>query len=333
MRGDADYTDRADGTDALPVALAKVTDRIQTDNPITTYRDGLFHYEYRTYPEVALREALLNAFSHADYRLASPVMVKQFKDRLELTNPGGFIAGITPENILHHAPAARNPCLVEALVRLRLVNRSNLGMPRIFTAFLAEGKEPPGITSLGEVVRLTMRASELSPAFSIFVQEQEQAGLDLPVDQLLVLQHLLRHPEADTRAIASICQRTEADGRELMAQMERNRGWVERGGTGRSTYWTLAADLHQRLATPGHPDRDRRMDWEAAKTRVLSVLMRRTRNGQAGLSNSELRQVTHLDREQVKRLMAQLRADDQVEMTGTRRGSVWVAKMRRGETS
>lgn len=85
MRSDTDYSDRADGTEALPVALAKVTDRIQADNPITTYKDGLFHYEYRTYPEVALREALLNAFSHADYRLASPVMVKQYKDRLELT--------------------------------------------------------------------------------------------------------------------------------------------------------------------------------------------------------------------------------------------------------
>ncbi|NLA38813.1 MAG: hypothetical protein GX882_05425 [Methanomicrobiales archaeon] len=38
---------------------------------------------------------------------------------------------------------------------------------------------------------------------------------------------------------------------------------------------------------PGHPDRDRRTDWEAAKTRVLSVLRQRAEHGEAGLSNAE----------------------------------------------
>jgi len=325
MRGDTDYTDRADGTEALPVALARVTDRIQADNPITTYKDGLFHYEYRTYPEVALREALLNAFSHADYRLASPVMVKQFEDRLELTNPGGFIAGITPDNILHHAPVARNPCLVEALVRLRLVNRSNLGMARIFGAFLAEGKEPPVIASFGDVVRLAMRASELSPAFLRFVQEQEEAGKDLAVDQLLVLQYLLRHPEANTQTIAAICQRSDGDTRELMSHLERRHLWVERGGTGQGTYWSLAPELRMSLELPGHPDHDRRIDWEAAKTRVLSILMTRARKGEPGLTNTEIRQITHFDRAQVKRLMEQLRKEGQAALRGEKRGSVWIA--------
>jgi ATP-dependent DNA helicase RecG len=41
-------------------------------------------------------------------------MVKLFQDSMEISNNGGFIAGITPENILHHQPAARNPLLVEA---------------------------------------------------------------------------------------------------------------------------------------------------------------------------------------------------------------------------
>jgi hypothetical protein len=42
--------------------------------------------------------------------------------------------------------------------------------------------------------------------------------------------------------------------------------------------------------------RDRRIDWEAAKTRVLSVLKLRSERKEAGLSNAEIRKITHLDR-------------------------------------
>lgn len=134
MRDDSNYSDRMDGRQALPIALARITDRIMADNPITTIGYGLFHFEYRTYPEPALREALMNAFCHLDFRINSPILVKQFPYKLEIGNPGGFIGGISPENILHHQPMARNPLLVEALIQLRLANRSNLGISRMFSA-------------------------------------------------------------------------------------------------------------------------------------------------------------------------------------------------------
>ena len=118
MRSDAHYPDRADGREALPVALNRVIDRISADNPITTVEYGLFHFEYRTYPEIALREALMNAFCHADFCIAGPILIKQFPRKIEISNPGGFIGGISPDNILHHEPVARNPHLVDALTRL-----------------------------------------------------------------------------------------------------------------------------------------------------------------------------------------------------------------------
>jgi len=72
--------------------------------------------------------------------------------------------------------------------------------------------------------------------------------------------------------------------REHLASMERA-GTIEHGGSGRGAYWTLRPALHRRLAEPGHPDRDRRIDWEAAKARVLSILMERARRGENRLSN------------------------------------------------
>jgi ATP-dependent DNA helicase RecG len=85
---------------------------------------------------------------------------------------------------------------------------------------------------------------------------------------------------------------------------------LSENGTGRGTYWRLRADLHRRLSAPGHPERDRRIDWEAAKTRVLSILKQRADRGESGLSNAEIRQITHLDRNQVVRLMRELRQEN-----------------------
>ena len=325
MRSDTEYADRGDGHHALPVALLRLTDRIMTDNPISTLDQGLFHYEYRAYPEIALREALMNALCHTDFRLSGPVLVKHFPDRLEISNLGGFIGGVSAENILHHPPAARNPLLVAALTRLRLVNRSNLGVGRMFTAFLVEGKAPPTIIEQGDAVTVAFRRQDISAPFRLFVAEESKAGHSLGLDQLLVLHHLLSHPELETAGAARLCQRSEPDARELLNDLQARLGYLERGGTGRGMYWTLRPDLHRRLAGVGHPERDRRIDWEAAKLRVHSVLVQRRRRGEPGMTNAEVRKLTYLDRQQVNRLVHELEDEGLVAITGYARGARYEA--------
>lgn len=319
MRDDTDYSDRADGSGALPVALRRITDRIMSDNPITTVASGMFHFEYRAYPEIALREALMNALCHLDYQISGPVMIKQFPKKIEFSNPGGFIGGISPKNILHHTPISRNPHLVEVLMRLRLVNRSNLGISRMFQALLVEGKEPPTIQEQGEAVRLTFFSNEISASFRGFVAEEEGRGVRLSVDHLLILQYLLRHAELDTATATEVCQRQDSEVRETLSEMERDFDYLERGGTGRGTYYILRHDLHRRLISSGQPDRDRRMNWEAAKTRVLSILKVHADRDEPGLTNADIRRITHLDRNQVLRLMRELKSENS-EISGPGRG-------------
>ncbi len=309
MISDTDYGVREDCISALPLSVQRIEELLVPFNPITTYKQGMFHYEYRTWPEIVVREALMNAFCHADLRIAGPVMVKLFLNRLEFSNNGGFIAGITSDNILHHHPAARNPLLVEALTRLRLVNRSNLGINRMFSALLIEGKDPPYIREIGESVLVGFPKRNLNAAFRLFVAEESEHGRNLSVDKLLLLQYLLQYPEIDTGTAAALCQRNEPEIRERLSDME-SAGYIEHGGKGRGTYWCIHPDLYNRLAEGGQGEVRRRIDWEAAKTRVLSILMERARRGEPGLSNKEIRHVTRFDRNQVLRLMTELRQEN-----------------------
>lgn len=316
MISDTEYGIREDRISALPLSVQRIEELLVPFNPITTYKQGMFHYEYRTWPEIAVREALMNAFCHADLRIAGPVMVKLYSNRLEISNNGGFIGGITPSNILHHQPVARNPLLVEALTRLRLVNRSNLGINRMFSALLMEGKEPPQIREIGESVQVSFLKRELNVAFRLFVAEESEHGRNLGVDELMLLQYLLQHPEVDTSTAAILCQRGEAEIRERLSSME-SAGYIEHGGAKRGAYWCMHPALYTRLADDGQAEKRRRIDLEAAKARVLSILMERTRRGEPGLSNKEIRQITRYDRSQVTRLMRDLRdAHPAIRATG-----------------
>lgn len=90
---------------------------------------------------------------------------------------------------------------------------------------------------------------------------------------------------------------------------------------GRGTYWVLRHDLHHRLSVPGHPERNRCIDWEADKIRVLSILKRRAEKGDPGLQNAEVRQIVHMDRQQVNRLIHKLEEEGQVRIEGHGRGA------------
>jgi len=144
----------------------------------------------------------------------------------------------------------------------------------------------------------------------MFVATESERERLLSMYHLLIITHLLEQPEIESSTAARICQRSEAQARDILTEMEQRLGYLERGGTGRGSYWTLRVDVHRRLAGPGDPERDRRIDWEAAKTRILSILMDRAKRGEQGLSNKEVRQITHFDRFQTIRLMKELIAEN-----------------------
>ncbi len=56
---------------------------------------------------------------------------------------------------------------------------------------------------------------------------------------------------------------------------------------------------------------------------MREFLKQRAERGEPGLSNVHIRQVTYLDRGQVKRLMDELRTEGGVRLNGSGRGARW----------
>ena len=81
-------------------------------------------------PESALREAVVNAIAHRDYRSTATVQVYIFQDRVEIVTPGGLPAGMREED-LGSKSVPRNPLLFSMLYRMKLVEQIGSGIRRI----------------------------------------------------------------------------------------------------------------------------------------------------------------------------------------------------------
>jgi len=96
------------------------------------------------YPEEAVREAVLNALLHRDYRLSGRVSLRIFNDRLEVWSPGGLVLPIALDDLAQHGGASfpRNPLLVATARALGLGEQVGRGIPTIRRA-LAEATSLP----------------------------------------------------------------------------------------------------------------------------------------------------------------------------------------------
>ena len=81
-------------------------------------------------PEDAIREAVVNAVAHRNYRSTASVHIYLFKDRLEIVSPGGLPAGMTKAELgIKSVP--RNPLLFSMLHRMEAVENIGSGIRRI----------------------------------------------------------------------------------------------------------------------------------------------------------------------------------------------------------
>ncbi|MCA9560534.1 MAG: putative DNA binding domain-containing protein, partial [Myxococcales bacterium] len=146
---------------ALPRVLDQ-TFRIITGllrRPSRLTSSGKFRQTWE-YPEFSWKEAVLNAVAHRDYRVQGRgVEVWLFDDRLEVTNPGGLMEGVTLEQLLRleRVHVSRNPRMVRALVDLGHTRDQGEGLPRMFWEMDAEFLPRPEVQATPHEVRLTLR--------------------------------------------------------------------------------------------------------------------------------------------------------------------------------
>ncbi len=248
---DSETTVARNDIDRMP--LLEVVERMEHVfvgplNPEREIELGLFKLRIPQFPIEGVREAVLNALTHRDYQNPGEILLRHSAKELVVTSPGGFVDGITPDNILRHEAVPRNRTLANALVKLRLVESSGIGRKRIFRSALVYGKRRPEYSTDGFSVTLRIFNQGAHEALAALIARLDAQGADVGLDELLVLDALRSQDFIDVSEAAQVLQTSRDDARRVLDGMSLPAlGLIERRGHTASATFYLAKGIAKEL--------------------------------------------------------------------------------------
>jgi ATP-dependent DNA helicase RecG len=278
-------------------------------NDLQHYQSGLFVLDIATFNERAIREAILNAVCHRDYRLSGSTIIRQYQRRIEIVSPGGLPPGVTFENILW-TQAPRNRRLADALLRCGLVERSGQGMNLMFETSIRESKAEPDFSRSDQYTFwLTLHGELRHPEFLRILEKIGRERLDLfGTEEFLIVDALY-----EGRTIAP---RLEPTLKRLLDE-----GLVERSNKKPGVEYVLSRRLYAALREEGTYTRKKGLDRQTNKELLVKHIQE---SGPEGARLEELRQVLpHLDRNQIQVLMRELVKERRVHSHGKTKAGRW----------
>lgn len=229
----------------LLAAIEKITDFISARNTSEEMEMGMFRISIPEFDPRAVREAVVNAFVHRDYTQLGRVLVKLDADGLSVSNPGGFIEGVTYQNILTVEPHGRNPVLADALKRIGLAERSGRGVDRIFEGSLLYGRDIPDYSeSTSRTVKLFIpRGVPDKRLVALISEEQKRTGSPLPLNSLLVLNVLKNNHRMSLADMSHECAIPESKLKTTLERLTES-GLIDAMGSGRGRAYVLSAKAY-----------------------------------------------------------------------------------------
>jgi len=176
----------------------RIWELVNLRNDDQYYKDGFYKHPVPSYYEDVVRESLLNAVSHRDYRLGGGIFVRQYQNRLVIESPGGLPHGITIENILNRQNA-RNRLIADIFKLCGLVERSGQGMNLIYEMAIKDAKPLPDFSGSDiYFVMLTLIGQVISTDMLSFIKKIDEERLEkITTDDYLLLASLFTQKGLD----------------------------------------------------------------------------------------------------------------------------------------
>ena len=149
------FKDRREFCGSIMQQMNEVYNYIDLYNKTHSTFYKLLRIDARDYPEVALREALMNTLVHRDYSFRASTLISIYDDRIELVSVGGLISGLELDDVLVGVSVCRNPHLANIFYRLQLIEAYGTGMKKILEAY-ADSAVQPQIQATSNAFKITL---------------------------------------------------------------------------------------------------------------------------------------------------------------------------------
>lgn len=230
--------------------LEEAYEYISLFNHIHADFEGLVRIEQCSYPEYALREALLNTIIHRDYNYSGDTIVNIFSNRMEFVSIGGLVKGLTLPDIMHGVSQSRNRILANVFYRLHLIESYGTGIQRIVESYAESGLQPsflPEAASFVTVLPNRNHPAEVSKQMSLHKGSADSPAAHTIIRETMpVYGNTAKSPEEQVlqllesgqlltrKEIQTLLQFTEFPTRKLLSSLL-EQGKIYMVGKGRST--------------------------------------------------------------------------------------------------
>lgn len=274
----------------------KIWEKVNQRNDLQSYQDKLFKHSIHTFDEGSVREALLNAVAHREYRDAGAIHIRQFQRHIEIDSPGGFLVGVTSENAIDKCNR-RNPLLAECFHRAGLVERAGHGVDAMTRTAVRHGKPLPDFSrSTDNDVRLTLDGTLKTPILVLLMKYLDpDITAELSSHNLMALHAIASGRQLNSQTRPGLPELLDAD-------------IVERHGKGRGTYYVITRARYAEMGLAHRYENQLKPDKEEYKPALLQYIRE---FGAEGVRISDLTKIsTELSRNQILALLRSMRDDD-----------------------
>lgn len=223
-------------------------------------KEGPYIFDVPYFNEEVIRESINNAITHRDYTRHSETVIKQYPQKLIVTNAGGFPHGVTIDNLLTVPSTPRNRLLADVLSKTGIVERSGQGVDKIFYRTLSEGKEAPDYSGSDAFnVELILSAIIQDKAFALFIESVQQNLAEdnkLSVFEIVVLDKIRRNEKT-----------TALDKAVIKQLMDRN--LIEKRGKTNGIHYILCRSYYE--FTGNTAEYSKKSDWNTSQ--VTSIII------------------------------------------------------------
>ena len=300
-----EYDARQDMKVPLITVIDKLTERVRTYGKIENIQVGLFRLEVEEFPERVFQEALLNAMSHRDYQSNAAVYVKQYPDRIVIENPGGFLDGITENNIITHPSVPRNKLIAETLQNLKYVQRTGQGVDIIFKDMVSMGKPYPRYRSFNDAVSLTIFSAIDNKKFVKFITEvQDKSSKIMPLAEMMILRDLMDNRKESLSVLAETVQKSLDETKKSCNKLI-NSGLIEIVGK----EYMLTAKVYEALKSDVEYTRDKTIQYIKAKNMILEYLQ-----GNDKITSAKIQEMCCFTKQQARIVIYKMRKEEILEI-------------------
>lgn len=282
-------------------------------NPEKEFDYGLFRIPIPEFSRPAFREGLINAFAHRDYSMMGSVRIQVSDEGLTISNPGGFIEGITLENLLTAEPCGRNPLLSDALKRIGLAERTRRGIDRIFEGSITFGRPWPDYSesTTKQVTLFIPRAKADTDFIQMIMDEQKSMGHPLAINTLLILSVLYSERKVSEHDLA---ERIHVSLTRLKPLIETliERGVVEEIGRTSQRMLMLGQKVYRKTGKSKEYTCQRGID----QVRFPEMILKLAESQNGAVTKTDVAELLHVSKPKAYELLQQLCEERQLVLTG-----------------